>query len=173
MSYREDLGPRLDFPWYFLVDRFVSRIGLEYRHPLLDRRVIEYCLGLPQDQLRCGSEAKKVLRNAMRGLLPETVRTRQDKAHYGTHTYIAALEDLGGEAFFDSLEIARLGWVNGERISKMFHLAASRFHSGDPSYGRQLYPLWMAANVELWYRAVFTRADELETEERVLEEVHA
>ncbi|MBI2818956.1 MAG: asparagine synthase (glutamine-hydrolyzing) [Acidobacteria bacterium] len=174
IAHREDLGPRLDFPWYSLVDRYVSRFGLEYRHPLLDRRVMEYCLALPQEQLRYGKEAKLVLRNAMKGLLPEAVRTRHTKAHYGTHTYAEALEDLGGDDLFGSLEIAARGWVDGARVREMYQQAAARFRRSDPAYRINLYPLWMIASIELWHRIVFSSpGDTLPKDTNLYANLHA
>jgi asparagine synthase (glutamine-hydrolysing) len=137
---------------YFLIDRFAARFGVEYRHPLTDRRVMEFCLALPPEQLRRGGEEKAVLRRAMKGLLPETVRTRQTKALYGTHAYADALEDLGGESFFASMEIAARGWVDGIRVCRMYRQMAS---ARDVAASRKnLYPLWMIASIELWYRTV-------------------
>lgn len=54
-------------------DPGVTGLPLEYRHPLLDLRLLEYCLTLPP-QPWCVK--KRILREAMRGLLPEPVRLR-------------------------------------------------------------------------------------------------
>jgi asparagine synthase (glutamine-hydrolysing) len=158
IAQREGLSPCIDFPWYSLVDRFASRFGLEYRHPLLDRRVMEFCIALPQRQLRRNGVEKYVLRNAMKGLLPEPVRTRQTKARYGTHAYVEALQDLGGLKLFASLEIASRGWVDGARVRQIYADAvrpAARASSAAP---RNLYALWMIASIELWHRAVFSES---------------
>jgi asparagine synthase (glutamine-hydrolysing) len=53
--------------------------GMEVRYPFLSRPLVEFALQLPV-QLRVQPFARKrVLREAMRGLLPEPVRTRQTK----------------------------------------------------------------------------------------------
>jgi hypothetical protein len=54
-----------------------ARCGLEIRRPYRDRRLIEYVLALPADQLYRPAESKRILRRAMRGRLPEGVRTRR------------------------------------------------------------------------------------------------
>jgi asparagine synthetase B (glutamine-hydrolysing) len=59
-----------------------GRFGLESRRPFLDRRLVEFALAVPPDQLWRGAEAKMVLRNAMKGILPEPVRQRRGKAIY-------------------------------------------------------------------------------------------
>ncbi|MCH6258788.1 asparagine synthase-related protein [Puniceicoccaceae bacterium K14] len=55
------------------------RFGLSYTYPLLDRRIIDFALGLPWDQLNDGRQRRKVFRNATKGAIPEIVRTNYDK----------------------------------------------------------------------------------------------
>jgi asparagine synthase (glutamine-hydrolysing) len=46
---------------------------VEYRHPLMDVRLLEHCLSLPPYPWCVG---KEILRRSLRGMLPEPVRTR-------------------------------------------------------------------------------------------------
>ena len=156
---RKEIGPLLDYPYYWLMDRHISRFGLEYRHPFLDRRMIEYCLALPSEQCRRPGQTKFVLRQAMRGLLPEKVRTRLGKPWFGLHTYPDAMEALGGERFFDSLLIASLGWVDGKRLQQMYQHAVSRCNQNDGRDSKYLWPLWAAIGIELWFKTVFFNGD--------------
>ena len=55
-------------------DPGVTRLALECRHPLLDLRLVDYCLTLPPLPW---CVKKRILRDAMRGLLPEPVRLRR------------------------------------------------------------------------------------------------
>lgn len=55
-----------------------ANAGVSYRHPFLDRRVVEFLLHVPARLRVVGGRRKHVLREAMRGYLPEIVRTRQD-----------------------------------------------------------------------------------------------
>ena len=50
--------------------------GIETRDPTADRRVIEYCFGVPGDQYLLNGEARSLVRRAMQGRLPDQVRTR-------------------------------------------------------------------------------------------------
>jgi hypothetical protein len=54
-----------------------SRHAVELRHPYRDRRLVEYVLALPADQLYYHNINKRILRSAMIGILPESVRIRQ------------------------------------------------------------------------------------------------
>ena len=58
--------------------------SVEARVPFLDHRVVELALGLPEEHRISNGETKRVLRQAMKGLLPEPVRTRKDKLGFVT-----------------------------------------------------------------------------------------
>ena len=53
--------------------------GIECRHPLADRRVVEFVLGVPPDVFRCNGQPRWLMRAAMRSVLPEDVRTKRGK----------------------------------------------------------------------------------------------
>lgn len=55
-----------------------SHFGIELRHPLYDHRIVEFALSLPADQTYRAGTQKYILRNSMRGILPdEVVNLRQ------------------------------------------------------------------------------------------------
>ena len=59
--------------------------GIDIRHPLLyDLPLIETVLRLPPDAQFDPVRDRPLLRDALRGLIPETVRTRYDKSHFTT-----------------------------------------------------------------------------------------
>ena len=65
-------------------DRDSMAHSIEARVPFLDYRLVEFLLGLPDEfKLRDGI-TKQVLREGMRGILPERVRTRMDKLGFVT-----------------------------------------------------------------------------------------
>ena len=47
--------------------------GIEYRYPLLDRRLLEFALSLPPEQFRHGRHDRWVMRRAFRSVLPPEV----------------------------------------------------------------------------------------------------
>ena len=58
------------------MDGWASRgasLGIEYRYPLLDRRVLDLVLGLPPEQFRRGRWGRWVMRRAFEPLLPREV----------------------------------------------------------------------------------------------------
>jgi asparagine synthase (glutamine-hydrolysing) len=63
-----------------MADKAAAAFGLEPRYPFFDRRLVEFCLGLPANQKLRGGWTRVVMRHAMKGILPEDVRWRPDKA---------------------------------------------------------------------------------------------
>ncbi|MCY4598786.1 MAG: asparagine synthase-related protein [Acidobacteria bacterium] len=69
-----------------------ARHGIEYRYPLLDRRVLEFALGLPADQYRRGRWSRWLMRRALDPMLPPEVcwnRSQRDP-HYASVRDVAA-----------------------------------------------------------------------------------
>jgi asparagine synthase (glutamine-hydrolysing) len=72
----------LDYQWYLPGDLLVKMdmasmaCSLEARSPFLDHRVIEFCAALPAAVKTDGRARKIVLREAFRGLLPDTILDR-------------------------------------------------------------------------------------------------
>lgn len=54
--------------------------SIESRSPMLDYRLAEFCFLLPNKYKIRDGVGKWILREAMRDILPEKVRTRKDKA---------------------------------------------------------------------------------------------
>lgn len=53
--------------------------AMEIRDPTLDRRIIEYCLQIPDLQFRKAGESRRLMRRAMHGLLPPEVLNNTKK----------------------------------------------------------------------------------------------
>lgn len=65
-------------------DRNSMAFGIEARVPLLDHRVVEFCLCLSPELKISGDRTKLLLRRAMADLLPQPILDRQDKKGYPT-----------------------------------------------------------------------------------------
>ncbi len=137
-----------------MIGRWEAGFRVEGRHPFLDRRVMEFAFAIPYSQRCRGNFTKIVLREAMRGILPERLRMRPDKAD-PTELYANALIALGGERLFDRLSSVKNGWVDGEAVRKLYHSMAAAYSRGDPSYAENVFFLWMVLAIELWLNVVF------------------
>lgn len=71
---------RADLPLYLRVDdRNSMAHSLEMRLPFMDYRLVSYAHGLPAEWKMRGPWNKYILRESMRGRIPESVRTRPEK----------------------------------------------------------------------------------------------
>jgi asparagine synthase (glutamine-hydrolysing) len=128
--------------------RTAAALGLEPRHPFLDRRVVELCVSLPGEQKLAGGWPKAVLRRAMSGRLPEAVLRRCGRKHLG-EAYTAAV------ASAERARITRFLGHDTEQLSAYLDMGKVRA-AGDRCYAdRDLHrPSWAleAAHLALWLR---------------------
>ncbi len=104
-------------PWARLGNDMMARqhcaLGLESRNPMSSRRIVEFCCALPEDLKLRGGERRWVHREAMKGILPENVRTRQTKAHfpasYGEQDAAGILDDDLAGALEKIIDMDRFG----------------------------------------------------------------
>lgn len=80
------------------VDRNSMAFSIEARLPFLDYRLVEYTFSLPSDQLIRTGIPKYVYRNAMKGVIPERIRTRTSKLGFVT-AESEWLKGAAGDAF--------------------------------------------------------------------------
>jgi len=67
--------------------------SLEARLPFLDYNVVEFTLGLPEEYKLEMGITKRVLREAIRGIIPESIRGRIDKLGFVTPEEVWVRED--------------------------------------------------------------------------------
>lgn len=60
-------------------DRYSMASGVEVRMPFMDHRLVTYMFSLPWTSKVGGTYTKRIMRDALKGILPEQIRTRRDK----------------------------------------------------------------------------------------------
>jgi asparagine synthase (glutamine-hydrolysing) len=152
-----DLALTLTNGWWVhsleIEERASAWYALEERHPFTDRRIVEFATALPEEQRWRRDQPKFILRQAMQGLLPETVRQRLTKAEFSP-VLIQTLQALGSRRLFDSLLTASMGWVNGDEVRSMYKKVAQGPVQDHADHIPYLWPLWMVVGIELWLRSV-------------------
>jgi asparagine synthase (glutamine-hydrolysing) len=79
--------------------------GLIYRYPLLDRRVLDFCLGTPPDHFLGESEfARYLFRAATAGILPDTIRWQRTKTEPIGLQHIFNVVSQGMKLTFDQIQ---------------------------------------------------------------------
>ena len=129
MSLRNiDVG-RSVYQW----DRFVSTWGMESRHPYLDRRLFEFLLSIPPEQVFKGSWNRLVIRRSMQGILPDEIRLRRDKTNTEPFVHLV-LRDRAVPLIRPLLKetlLCKLGIVDGEKLCRAYEdYVAERRTSG-------------------------------------------
>lgn len=130
-----------------LFDRIGSSHGIEVRHPLLDRRILEFVAAVPRDMVADPSMDRLVLRRAMSGRLPEEILTRTVKTRFlPVITMLTQrLLDDGARLDSQSLHLETLGLVDRGR----FHRAVAQARSG-PVEPTLTSLLWFSLALERW-----------------------
>lgn len=72
-----------------------GRRGMEYRYPLLDRRVVEFALGVPERLFHYQGWKRYLFRETVGGILPDEVQWNKLKAEY---SIARATQEVMGEA---------------------------------------------------------------------------
>jgi asparagine synthase (glutamine-hydrolysing) len=150
--YRDTLGAE-NQALVEIYERSYAECSLDVRSPLWDRRVVEFALAIPEEQRWRGLLTKFVMRRATEPWAPPAVLARTDKAGF-ERLWLPALEVAGGERFFSSLQIARLGWVSPEGVLAIYRQTAAGWGwkvTPKPCY---IWPLWTILGLELWHRSI-------------------
>lgn len=132
----------------YYLDLTASEFGIECRHPFLDRRLVEFVLSLPNDELFQAGKTKLILRNALRGILPEAIRNRQDKT-YATAFIEFSLKKISADRIsmlFDDPICAALGFVNGTELRR----AWDDFRTDTTHLQGAMF--WFPLTLEIWLR---------------------
>ncbi len=122
--------------------RAASYHGLELRYPFTDRRLVAFCLAIPEDQRARSGITKWVLRGAMKGLLPEIVRMRRDKAEFSevVEQALTTLPALPTSRW----QLSRRGWIDPNRLAEALARARNCPKSA------HLHALWSTFALEMW-----------------------
>jgi asparagine synthase (glutamine-hydrolysing) len=140
------------FPKVFsVVAEIALEEGVESRSPLLDNRVIQLAATRPAEERSSGSETKRLLREAMRGLLPDSVLAPRARRTGVTGAFFerSMRAEAGGwiTALFREPRLAELGIISREGVHRGWE---EYLQTGDGTLASQLF---FTMQTELWLRA--------------------
>ena len=136
-------------------DKNTMRFSLEGRVPFLDKEVLKFVFSLSDEAIIKDGWNKRVLRDATRGLLPESINRRRNKIGFTTpqvewfmrlknHFYdIFLSESFANRPYVNQTEVINAfeGWIKG-------------------SNDVDTMTFWRLINLELWLREFFDERDE-------------
>jgi len=111
-------------------DRVDMANSMEARPPFLDHHLAEYAAGLPPAMRIHGRTEKYVLREAMKGLLPESLYKREKFAFMAPPAHTdprkhEAMMALAGR-HLDTASIEAAGLLDADAVNKLFALSAAK-----------------------------------------------
>jgi asparagine synthase (glutamine-hydrolysing) len=135
-------------------DRVSMAHGLESRVPLLDHPLVEFAATMPSNVKFKDGHMKHVLREAMGGRLPQSVRERKDKMGFPVplQDWIqrpGRVRDFVLDVFSSQAALDRDLIDNRQVVAQL---------DAEPRFGRKI---WGLLSLELWQRAFHDRAAEL------------
>jgi asparagine synthase (glutamine-hydrolysing) len=130
-------------------DRNSMAHSLESRIPFLDQELVEFVLRLPADAIIRDGWSRAILRDGLRGVLPEKVRLRRWKVGFTTPEtrWLRARRAVLQSLFRSPAFCARPYW-DGLAVAEAFDAACR----GQVEWSQFF---WRAVNVELWLRVFF------------------
>lgn len=128
-------------------DRNSMAFSIEARLPFLDTRLIDCLWRWPAKLKLKDGISKYVMREAMKGLIPEKVRTRRDKMGFATPQDRWLRETLRPEleSLFASSAFARREYWDVSRLQKAY----TRYCAGEIEIGTSI---WRCVTLELWHQ---------------------
>ncbi|MCK5538741.1 MAG: hypothetical protein KAI79_18090, partial [Bacteroidales bacterium] len=121
---------------------------IEMRHPFYDTRLVEFTLSLPVRFKYSQGDVKIILKEAMKGILPEKIRKRNDKVIFN-QLIIDAINGIDLEEFWQKSYISDMKIVDRSEILNV----VSTYNNDNR---RDIGKLWRLINLEYWYRINFT-----------------
>jgi asparagine synthase (glutamine-hydrolysing) len=125
-------------------DRSAMAHGVESRVPFLDHRFVEYCFTLPSEYKVHNGQRKRVLAEAARGLVPDTVLQRRDKKTIVSKTHWMPLRERHADALREMASsglMQRAPWLRRRRVTAFVEDYISGRHDDVLAIWR-LYTAW-------------------------------
>lgn len=128
-------------------DKNSMAFSIETRLPFLDYRIVEFAKQIPNKYKLQHGWSKSILRDVMKGVLPDSIRLRKDKMGFATAEKTWLLEQA---AFFRSIfnqeEFLSSKYINPSLVYKDFY---------DIINSNNYNHLWRWISLELWMRCFF------------------
>ena len=127
-------------------DRYSMASGVEIRMPFMDHRLVTYTFSLPWTSKIGGTYTKRILRDALKGILPEKIRTRRDKIGWNAPLH---------EWFRGSLKNEIQEFIEPDSIPQKLKTDWQQFQKKSNPNFRDGQIIWTSLMPELWKKSLF------------------
>ena len=152
-AYATATHPITSYAWEEIA-RQDALCGVELAAPLMDRRLAEFAMAIPEEQRWLGTQSKRVLRGAMAGLLPDSTFHRKADA---ASVQLSELRFLHDNGTFRSMELVDEGVIDQAGVNSMYGEMLDLFAAADSRYKMLADQLWTIFLGECIWRALFGR----------------
>ncbi|MDR2586638.1 MAG: asparagine synthase (glutamine-hydrolyzing) [Coriobacteriales bacterium] len=131
-------------------DKNTMHFSIEGRVPFLDKDLLRYLFSLDNTAIIKGGWNKRILRDSMKGKLPDSIVSRRNKIGFTTpeQEWFLRLKNYFYDLFL-SESFAQRPYFNQQAVLKAFE----GYIAGKSSVDSMSF--WRLANIELWLRAFF------------------
>ncbi len=137
-------------------DRHCSAFGLDVSWPFFDHRLVELMFRVPGTMKIRDGVTKHLLREAMRGILPEETRTRIKKTGWNAPAHVWFATGSGRELVLDltaSRAMRDRGIYDLDAVCRLLDEHRDIVTSGKPVDNHMMF-FWQLVNLELWLAAL-------------------
>jgi asparagine synthase (glutamine-hydrolysing) len=135
-----------------ILDRAAAAVGIEVRHPFWDRRLLEFCLSLPSEEILDGGWSRRILRRSMEGVMPSKVQWRRDKLDFAPHVVLDMLNAHG--ALLEDIVVADTHDIGGYVDLAGARSALERLREKrEAAEGHDVQFVWRTVAFALWLKA--------------------
>jgi asparagine synthase (glutamine-hydrolysing) len=129
-----------------LVGGYMMKAPIEVRYPYLDRRLVEFAIAIPMQQKLRPEETRTIVRRGMRGILPESIRTRRSKGWFDEPLLLKLSRERSMlEKWLRSSRAAAHGYVDPVEFCRQFELTLA-------GHCQNFYLFMAALSLEIWLR---------------------
>ncbi len=139
-------------------DRQTTAFGLDHVLPFFDHRLVEFMFRVPGTMKIHEGTTKRLLREAMRGILPEETRTRIKKTGWNAPAHLW-FSGSGRTAVLDLVHSRRFrerGIYNLVEVERLVDEHEEIVTSGRQQDNHMMF-LWQLVNLELWLESLDVR----------------
>jgi len=138
------MGVRRAIHWYRTL---ASRQGVSVKHPLFDRRLAEFVVGIPPEMIRAGGMPKGLLRRVMKPLLPEPIVSRIRKPTLAAYYHQGIVRERNAfNPIIENSILANYGLIGKVRFKEIL----DKYINGDPN--KVIAWFFPVLCVEIWVR---------------------
>jgi asparagine synthase (glutamine-hydrolysing) len=155
IKYLRTLKPAMVQTAFEVMHRAGTVAGIEPRYPFYDKALVEFSLALPSEVKLRDGVCRWVMTEAMKDVLPEIIRTRNNKARFDDEMREQLVDYFRAEPDLPAEDLA--GLVDIDAAKRL----QERILSGT-YIGQERFALWRVAQLIFWTRAFSSWRDRQE-----------